>query len=413
MAEKTTNSLPVEVFRPDEDDFEEWILRFETAVVLATNVTDKARKSQLCRNWLSLKLDDRSRIILGNCKKTDWDELKVELRDLLIDPQEKYNWRARRSTIVWDGKESFHVLAANVKRAVDRYDPKGNKEQEYFFRFRDALPLEYRRAIDLGVSEDKLTIEEAKKMALRVQTASSDSGGSTAPAQPEKSVSFVGASMASMSDDRLKSIELSLQGLTIKVDNMDAEIKQIRKDGKREDGPRGASSRERYEARYPDRSASRGRGFDRDSRQGSFDRGRDSRDRRDDRSRWDRRDSGDRRDDRDRRSWDRRDSRDRRDSQDRFNNNNRGQRDNQGWRDDRGRSGSGPRNGGNFRDRRDSRDRFQRDGRDRQNGQNRGNNRQDDGRTPGRFGSVDQSEAFDWFCAAVAEKASRDGNTEN
>ena len=89
--EKITNSLPIDPFRPDADDFSEWILRFETAIFLSTNVTDKAKKELLCQNWLSLKLDDRSRIILGNCKETDWEKLKEELRGLLTDPQEKYN----------------------------------------------------------------------------------------------------------------------------------------------------------------------------------------------------------------------------------------------------------------------------------------------------------------------------------
>ena len=133
--EKITNTLPIDTFRPESDDFGEWIVRFETAIFLSTNVTDKAKKELLCRNWLSLKLDDRSRIILGNCKETSWEKLKEELKGLLTDPQEKYNWRARRSTIIWDGIESFHVLASRIMRAIDRYDPKSNKEQEYFFRF--------------------------------------------------------------------------------------------------------------------------------------------------------------------------------------------------------------------------------------------------------------------------------------
>ena len=143
--------------------------------------------------------------------------MKVELKGLLTDPQERYNWRARRSTIVWDGSESLHVLASRIMRAIDRYDPKSNKEQEYFFRFREALPLEYRRAIDLGVAEDKCTIEEAKKVALRVQMATSDSGAGGTSAVPDKSVAFVGASMR---EDRLKAMELGLQNLSEKVDNL-------------------------------------------------------------------------------------------------------------------------------------------------------------------------------------------------
>ena len=38
-AERVANSLPIETFDPEQDDFEEWIARLEMAIVLATNVT--------------------------------------------------------------------------------------------------------------------------------------------------------------------------------------------------------------------------------------------------------------------------------------------------------------------------------------------------------------------------------------
>ena len=281
-AEKVANSLPIETFNPEQDDFDEWIARLEMAIVLATNVTDNKRKDQLCRDWLSLKLDDRSRIILGNCKEKEWSKLKEELGNLLIDPQERYNWRARRSTITWDGRESFHVLAAKVKRAVDKFDPKSNKEQEYFFRFRDALPLEYRKAIDLGVAEDKQTIEEAKKIALRVQMASSDESEMGATAQPKNPVSFVGASFT---DDGLGAVESAIKRLSIKVDDMDSEIERMhRRIDKRDESSRKWSDHRHHKGRNSDRYSDQSKEYNRSHHQDSCDRDKDDND--EDRQDW-------------------------------------------------------------------------------------------------------------------------------
>ena len=120
-AERPATSIPVDVFRSDHDDFGEWIQLFENAVVLATHAADD-RKHELFRQWLPIKLDTRARDVYRNCTKEDWDDLKTEFRNLLIDPQEKYNWQARRTTIVWDGRESFHSLATRVKQSVNLYE---------------------------------------------------------------------------------------------------------------------------------------------------------------------------------------------------------------------------------------------------------------------------------------------------
>ena len=228
-AEKAANSIPVDTFKFNVDDFDEWIDMFENAVILATNVTEEERKKDCFKRWLPLKLDAQARSIYGNCKKTAWDDLKSEFKQLLVDPQERYNWRAGHSNIVWDGKESFHALGTRVKRKVDKYEDARGREQEYFFQFRKALPKNYRKAIDLGSGTE--TLEEAKRIAFRVQMADADKDDSdpvtddqAGSLQPGKSVSFTGASM---SDDRLKSIELSLQGLTVQVGNIDNEVKKV------------------------------------------------------------------------------------------------------------------------------------------------------------------------------------------
>ena len=198
MAERATHSIPVGEFRSDQDSFDDWIKLFEDAVVLATNAQDD-RKEELYKKWLPLRLDTRTRELLKGCDLTArWEPLKVELKDLLIDPQEKYNWQAHRTQLTWDGKESFHVLSNKIKRLVDLYDAAANKENEYFFRFRQALPMDYRRAIDLGCDEAKRTIDEAKKMCFRFQMSQVDSNppAESGRLAPEKNVSFTGAAMA-------------------------------------------------------------------------------------------------------------------------------------------------------------------------------------------------------------------------
>ena len=203
--ERATHSIPVDTFRSEEDSFDDWIKLFEDAVVLSTNAPED-RKEALYKKWLPLKLDKRTRDLLKNCDlAARWETLKAALKALLIDPQEQYNWQTRRTTLVWDKKESFHAFANRVKRLVDLYDGGADKAREYFFRFRQGLPTDYRQAIDLGCDETKRTMEEAKKIAFRLQYSQAKSNAQTAEggAGPKKTMSFTGAAM---SDDRLKTL---------------------------------------------------------------------------------------------------------------------------------------------------------------------------------------------------------------
>ena len=346
--EKAASSIAVDTFRSTHDDFEEWISLFEDAVVLGTGVTDADRKKALYLKWLPFKLDEQARTVRRSIASNEYEEVKRELKALLIDPQEAYKWQTGRSCIQWDGKESFHALAVRIRRAVDKYDPDAVKNKQYFFRFRLALPKKFRTAIDLGCAEDKRTIEEAKKIALRLQMAEADDDKD----DKGREVTFTGASMA---DDRLKSLEMDFKRLDVrmetfeeKIDGVSEQLKELVAKSKGYE-----SSLERYDSRYPDR------------RRGSQDR-RDSRDRRDSQNNYnggygnnsrDRREyTGyrDQRDDRERydsrygedrhRSWDQRDSADasyRRDNTDgSYRRDSRDQNPSQDWSRDNRREGS-------------------------------------------------------------------------
>ena len=320
--ERATSSIAVDSFRSSEDDFGEWITLFEDSVVLATGVTDNDRKKALLLKWLPFKLDDQAKTVFRSIASVDYAVVKDELKALLIDQQEAYAWQTNKTYLQWDGKESFHALAVKIRRAVDKYDPDSAKVKEYFFRFRQALPKRYRTAIDLGCAEDKRNIDEAKKIAMRLQLTEIDD-------DKGKEVAFTGASMA---DDRLKSLEMDFQNMDLrmgsvegKLDTVNETLKELVAKRKRQE-----SSLERYESRYPDRRTG-ARPYSRDRRDSGDRRdGRDGRDRYNDRNRGDSRDYRDRRDNQGRydrpysgdrqRSWDRRGQADRgtrRDSHDR------------------------------------------------------------------------------------------------
>ena len=223
--ERATSEIPIEEFDQDVHDPDEYFERLETAMELATGVTDADRKAVLLKKWLSMKLNAAARMILKSCDlAADWETLIAEFKSKLVTPQDKYNWRSRRKRITWDGVESFHVLAEKAKRTVDRYedDP---REKDYFFEFRQALPRNYQQAIDYSIDGPE-TLEKAKKIALRLQAAlSGPEPDDPAGAVGGKSVSFVGGSM---SEDWMDSMEKSIQKLTVSLENRAATIAKIR-----------------------------------------------------------------------------------------------------------------------------------------------------------------------------------------
>ena len=388
---RPAHGISIKDFESREDDFESWVKRFESAVELAHNTDgDADALNKLCIKWLPLKLDKEAQSVYSNVTPTTpntpltWAEIKTQLSSLLINPQDKYNWLAtRRGNIVWDGKESFHALATRVKSSVDKFDPNCDKNQEYYFRFRSALTPEYRKAIDLGCREE--TIEEAKRVAYRFLNATLDQATGEQPAG-DKAVSFTGAAM---SDDRIKTVELSLQSLEVKVENLGSQVEKLVKDRHR-DKSRGQSrsrdsSQERQDRHSRHRSHSRGgdseyefdnhgRRDDRDRSSGDRDSGRDYH--RDDSRR---RDYSRHRDDSHRRGYRREDSYRRNDSYHRGYSSRRDDRRRDDDRDEsrRSRYGDDRSSRPDSRDRRDnrywdeSRGRDQRDSPDRRRGHDR------------------------------------------
>ena len=275
MAERPACTLPIDDFCSDTDDFNSWVELFESAVKVAHPTADEAALEALNLMWLRLKLDDEARTIYGSATETEWINVKKELKMLLVNPEERYSWLARRSTIMWDGKESLHALATRVQRAVNKFDPDNPaKDREHFIRFRLSLPLEYKKAIDMNCGDTltMCTIDEAKRIALRLQMANTDAAASagvvdTTPV--ENSTSFKGASM---SENRLREIETTIEFVGTRMDKFEKGKNKGSLRGYREFSPEqdrhnwrereDSPSPDRYDHRRDDRSANhRGKSY--------------------------------------------------------------------------------------------------------------------------------------------------------
>jgi hypothetical protein len=97
--------------------------------------------------------------------KTVYPEVKEQMRKLLADPHEAFNWKANPKAFLWDGKTPLHMVAAHIKSKMEKKEkgPNGNSKKEAdSFRFRQVMANfpEYRSAIDLACSESKQTIEK-------------------------------------------------------------------------------------------------------------------------------------------------------------------------------------------------------------------------------------------------------------
>ena len=418
MTERAATNIPVDPYTADLD-FDEWVETFEAAVEVATNPADVDRKHVLCKKWLPIKLDDRTRKIYNNCAKGDavtWTALKAELKRLLVSPEEKYNWRSGRIQVVWDGKESFHALGTRVTRMVDKHEDTP-RAGDYFHNFRKALPAPYQQAIDWGANAE--TLDEAKRLAFKYQTvlAGKEDDDSARGATATKSVGFIGAAK---DDDRLKAIELTLQGMSLRLGNLEEEQKKITQTTNRDATPR-------RDYRSPSGERPRNGGY---RSYGSPGRPRDSydrSDRRDSRERYrSRNDSYDR---------SRRDGRDRPDDRGYGRNDSWGRDNRSRDRDRGGYFGRSPDRGRGYSDRSGYSDRrpspgrgspWRRDGYSRNGGPDQ---RRQDRETrpdnqsssqegqrssqPGSFRSGDLEENFKWFCAAVLEKEERERSDLN
>ena len=88
---KIVTSLPIDKFRSDVDDPEEWIPLFEATVKMCLPTEVEGTQDNNCKNWFPLKLDDKAKRKYLAITSTDWTVIKSEFIKALVDPQEEYN----------------------------------------------------------------------------------------------------------------------------------------------------------------------------------------------------------------------------------------------------------------------------------------------------------------------------------
>ena len=222
--ERVAYDVCVPTFDSIEDDFEEWVELFEKAVKLASNVRDDAGLHYLYKQWLPLKLDSVARAAHKQVADGEWPTLKEALASLLVDPQEKARWQAKKTTIKWDGKESFHALASRIKRAVDKNEcgmPDEFLEREYYQRFKNAFKKPMRRVIACNCPEGERTIDAAREVALRYHIAITEDDSDDAK-DGGKSTTFASGSFQ---PDRLTGIENAIFAMTTQLENMSVTLR--------------------------------------------------------------------------------------------------------------------------------------------------------------------------------------------
>ena len=121
MAEKATNTIPIESFRSDVDDWDTWAIKFQKAIKLSTNAAEQ-RLPVLALDWIVFKLDDKALAIYENCEKDTWENLKNGMSQKLVSKTDIYRWKAGKLKPKWDGVEPFMALANKCKRSVDKYE---------------------------------------------------------------------------------------------------------------------------------------------------------------------------------------------------------------------------------------------------------------------------------------------------
>ena len=363
--EKAASSINCRDFDSSTNDFDRWVKKFEKAVKLATNVRDDDVLYDLYKDWLPLKLDDSATSYLEqiDIDGEEWTDVKQQLSDLLVDPQQKLRWRARQLTITWDGKESLHTLASKVKRAVDKYDrhlPQDVRDMEYFVRFRMAFKKPLMRVIDMNCPEENQMIETAKDAVTRYLLASAedDTSGS---GDVYKSVAFAGAELH---PDRATSLETSLASIATQMENVALSVRAI------DDRNKSLDERVRHLEDRLDGGGRRYPSYDRSYRRDDYD------------SRGDRRP---------RDSWNNRSPRDRGFAPRRGYGDRQERRGDNRYRGDRRDSGSrGSASGASGRGRDDSRERYDSRGRSSQDTRDRNSDRRS-GRDGGGYRRDDRS----------------------
>ena len=199
--EKDPKSLTIKEFSPGgKEVFDIFIGKFEGVVNKGTNPHSKKRHDKYCLQWLPLYLDSEAYTVWKRSphRKSNWEELKKELRREFEDPIIRSEWKGNLRAYVWDEtKETLHTYCSKVKGYVDTFEEEladGSKAKldQYYLRFKSGLPDDYQDQIRMAMPTHKQSIEKAYDVALRYQATKK---GKTSKGELGATVSFEDPSM--------------------------------------------------------------------------------------------------------------------------------------------------------------------------------------------------------------------------
>ena len=158
-------------------DFDIWVGKYENVVNHAKNPHSKKRHHRYCLKFLSMYLDSNAYVIWKRSihRRTNWEELKKELRREFEDPIIRSEWKGNLRAYVWDeNKETLHTYCSKVKRYVDTFEDElvdGSKAKldQYYLRFKSGLPDDYQDQVRMAMPTHKQSIDKAYDVCLRFQ----------------------------------------------------------------------------------------------------------------------------------------------------------------------------------------------------------------------------------------------------
>ena len=176
---RNCKEIKIEKFSPEnkEQDFPIWISQFEEATDRCLNPHSQRRHYIACLKWLpSVLKTDAYSIWSRSANRTDWVQLKLELEAAFEDGSIRSEWKTNMMAYMWDEHgQSLQSYCAKVKRLVDSFEtemadcPKAKKAQ-YYLRFINGLPKDYKEHIRLGLSSDFNNVDKARDVCIQFQT---------------------------------------------------------------------------------------------------------------------------------------------------------------------------------------------------------------------------------------------------
>ena len=217
-------------------DWPVWVQKFEVAVDRATNPHSKARHYRHCLDWLSLHLEESAHTIWQRCvyKDSDWAKLKEELEDGFEDPKFRDSWKTDPYAYKWEDGVPLQTYYSQIIRFINKYDieirdhPPAQKVQ-YYKRFLNGLPDDYRQQVHVSLTTKKEDISRAMEICKKFQSVKeartnqrTEIGAATTFREPEK--------------DRIKKLELDMAQMDGKFDRIGSALERIEKNGRRTSG---------------------------------------------------------------------------------------------------------------------------------------------------------------------------------